>query len=104
MSATSAFCGNQFLNVHRQHTKALYGGQFGALTRLFTHYLQIFSCFTLGVEDILITDKVCHNSSFHLCWPLVPFTCTFTGYAELASGQANFQRGTLAVKTICITF
>ncbi|KAH8036030.1 hypothetical protein HPB51_016334 [Rhipicephalus microplus] len=50
----------------------LYGGAVSSLVlsafaRLFTHYLQIFSGFTLGIEDILVTDKVRHNSSFHLC-------------------------------------
>ncbi|KAL1435333.1 hypothetical protein MTO96_011066 [Rhipicephalus appendiculatus] len=40
----------------------LYGGAISSLVlsafaRLFTHYLQIFSGFTLGIEDILVTDK-----------------------------------------------
>lgn len=40
----------------------LYGGAVSSLVlsafaRLFTHYLQIFSGFTLGIEDILVTDK-----------------------------------------------
>lgn len=40
----------------------LYGGAtssliLSAFARLFTHYLQIFTGFTLGIEDILVTDK-----------------------------------------------
>ncbi|XP_075529481.1 RNA polymerase I subunit RpI1 isoform X2 [Dermacentor variabilis] len=40
----------------------LYGGAtsslvLSAFARLFTHYLQTFTGFTLGIEDILVTDK-----------------------------------------------
>lgn len=40
----------------------LYGGAtsslvLSAFARLFTHYLQIYAGFTLGIEDILVTDK-----------------------------------------------
>ncbi|KAK8771070.1 hypothetical protein V5799_025688 [Amblyomma americanum] len=44
----------------------LYGGAtsslvLSAFARLFTHYLQSFAGFTLGIEDILVTDKANHK-------------------------------------------